>query len=137
MEAIAKLNQNRGSARKARLVADAIRGLDVSEAYNRLTFLNKGASEAIQKLLVSAIKNWEEKNEESSTNHDLYIKTITVDGAGMMKRFRPAPHGRAHRIRKRFNHVTIIVDSREPVGQSNYDELSAAAGDLEGQFEEE
>ena len=115
MEAIAKLRNNRGSARKARLVADLVRNKNVEKAFAILDFTNKGATEPIKKLLRSAVANWENKNAGlSAEDNDLYIKTITVDSGATMKRFRPAPMGRAYRIRKRLCHITIVVDSKVP-----------------------
>jgi len=120
MEAIAKLNNNRGSARKARLVADLIRGKDVYEALNILHFSSKHASSKMEKLLGSAINNWEQKNEGlKPEDSDLFVKVIKVDGGKMQKRFQPAPFGRAHRIRKRSNHITIIVASRKLMQAEN------------------
>ncbi len=111
MEAVAKLRNYPSSPRKMRLVADLVRGKDVSEALSILKFTRKHSARPLEKLLVSAIANWENKNGLSASD-DLYVKTIQVDGARMLKRFRPAPYGRAHRIRKRSNHVTIVVDAR-------------------------
>ena len=105
---VAKLNGCPTSPRKMRLVADLIRGLEVEKALNILKFNPKEASINLEKLLLSAIANWQAKNEDASIEDaGLFIKTITVDGAGMLKRLRPAPQGRAHRIRKRSNHVTL------------------------------
>jgi large subunit ribosomal protein L22 len=105
---VAKLNGCPTSPRKMRLVADLIRGLEVEKALNILRFNSKEASINLEKLLLSAIANWQAKNEdESIEDAGLFIKTITVDSAGMLKRLRPAPQGRAHRIRKRSNHVTL------------------------------
>ena len=102
------------SARKMRLVADLVRGKDVEEALNILRFTKKEAGEWIEKVLLSAIANWEYKtnNTESADDYDLYIKEIFSDQGTMLKRFRPAPHGRAHRIRKHTNHLTIVVENR-------------------------
>jgi large subunit ribosomal protein L22 len=113
MEAVAKLNNCPTSPRKMRLVVDLIRGKKVEEAFNTLRFNNKKESaHRVEKLLRSAIANWEQKNTGSrAENSELYVKTIFVDGGAMMKRVLPAPQGRAHRIRKRSNHVTLIVDS--------------------------
>jgi large subunit ribosomal protein L22 len=113
MEAVAKLNNCPTSPRKMRLVVDLIRGKKVEEAFNTLRFNNKKESaHRVEKLLRSAIANWVQNNDGSrAENNDLYIKTIFVDGGAMMKRVLPAPQGRAHRIRKRSNHVTLIVDS--------------------------
>ncbi|WKN42258.1 50S ribosomal protein L22 [Tunicatimonas pelagia] len=112
MEAVAKLRNEPTSARKMRLVADMIRGRNVYEALNILKFEPKSGAAKLEKLLVSAIANWQELNEdERSDEADLYVKEIRVDGARILKRLRPAPQGRAHRIRKRSNHVTLIIDS--------------------------
>ena len=113
MEAIAKLNNVPTSPRKMRLVADMVRGRDVFDALNILKFEPKYGAEKIEKLLFSAISNWEVKNEgDRPEEADLYIKEIRVDVGRSLKRLRPAPQGRAHRILKRSNHVTIIIDSR-------------------------
>ena len=117
MEAVAKLNNCPTSPRKMRLVVDMVRGMDVEKALNALRFTPKEASIRVEKLLLSAIANWEQKNAgERVEDNDLYIKLASVDGGRSLKRFRPAPHGRAHRIRKRSNHVTIVVDSRNATG---------------------
>lgn len=102
------------SARKMRLVVDIIRGKNVDEALNILRYTKKEAATWVEKLVLSAIANWEYKlgGAESADDYDLFIKIAYVDEAGMLKRFRPAPHGRAHRIRKRSNHVTIVVENR-------------------------
>ena len=100
--------------RKMRLVADLIRGEEVLKALDILKYNPKEASGRLEKLLKSAIANWETKNEgERPEDHFLYIKEIRVDSAGMLKRYRPAPQGRAHRIRKRSNHVTLYIDSKD------------------------
>lgn len=113
MEAVAKLKNTRGSARKSRLLADLIRGKDVYDALNILKFNPKAASEKMEKLLLSAINNWEQANEGlRAEDSDLFLKQIFVDGGTVMKRWQPAPFGRAHRIRKRNCHITIIIDSR-------------------------
>jgi len=114
MEAIAKLNNCPTSPRKMRLLADLVRGKRVGEAMNILRFNNKKeSSHRLDKLLRSAIANWEQKNEGADVEGaQLYVKTIFVDGSAMMKRVRPAPQGRAYRIRKRSNHVTLVVDSK-------------------------
>lgn len=107
---IAKLNNCPTSPRKMRLVADQVRGKDVNKALSILKFSHKQASLRLEKLLLSAINNWQQKNPDTDVeNEQLYIKEIKVDGAGMLKRLRPAPQGRAHRIRKRSNHVTMIL----------------------------
>ena len=117
MEAVARLRNCPMSARKMRLVVDMIRGKRVDEALSILRYTNKEASNKLEKLLMSAIANWEFKTEmlESADDYDLVINEIFVDEAGMLKRFRPAPHGRAHRIRKRMNHVTLKVLNRVPL----------------------
>lgn len=107
---MAKLNNCPTSPRKMRLVADQVRGKDVNKALSILKFSHKQASLRLEKLLLSAINNWQQKNPDTDVeNEQLYIKEIKVDGAGMLKRLRPAPQGRAHRIRKRSNHVTMIL----------------------------
>ena len=115
MEARAKLSNCPMSARKMRLVVDNIRGKRVEEALDILRFTKKEAAEWLEKTLLSAVANWEYKLEgrESADDYGLYIKTALVDEGTMLKRFRPAPHGRAHRIRKRTNHVTLVVENRK------------------------
>ena len=109
--AIAQLKKSPISPRKMRLAADLIRGVEVNKALNILQFSNKDAAKSIEKLLRSAIANWEQKNEEADiTDENLIVSKIEVGGGAMLKRIQPAPQGRAHRIRKRSNHVTIIVD---------------------------
>ena len=107
----AKLKNVPSSPRKMRLVADMVRGVEVFKALGLLHFSNKQAAVDVEKLLKSAISNWEQKNGKKAENGELYIKTITVDCAPMLKRLRPAPQGRAYRIRKRSNHVTLLVDT--------------------------
>lgn len=116
MEAVAKLRNTKGSPRKARLVIDQIRGMDVDEALSVLKFSNKHVAAKIEKLLESAINNWTQKNEGfRPEDSDLYVKRAFVDGGPVLKRFQPAPFGRAYRIRKRTSHITLIVDSRQPI----------------------
>ena len=104
------------SPRKMRLVVDMVRGMEVNRALDVLKFSPKDASKRVEKLLMSAIANWQTKNEGTRLeDSDLYVKTITVDSGRMLKRLRPAAQGRAHRVRKRSNHVTIFVDSRNEV----------------------
>jgi large subunit ribosomal protein L22 len=98
------------SPRKMRYVADMVRGMEVFKALGVLKFANKEAASRVEKLLLSAISNWEQKNERKAEAGELFIKTITVDEGAMLKRLRPAPQGRGHRIRKRSNHVTIVLD---------------------------
>lgn len=105
------------SPRKMRLVADLIRGVRVNQALNILKYEPKVGAEKLEKLLLSAISNWSAKNsEEKLEEADLFVKDIFVDGGRILKRLRPAPQGRAHRIRKRSNHVTLVVDSLKKVG---------------------
>ncbi len=113
MEAIARLKNVPVSARKMRYVVDSIRGKSVDEALNILKFSKREASDWLEKLVLSAVSNWENKLDMAygADEYGLVIKTAYVDEAGMLKRFRPAPHGRAHRIRKRSNHVTIVVEN--------------------------
>ena len=96
-----------------RLVADMVRGKEVFKALGLLKFSNKEAAAKVEKLLRSAIANWEQKNERKAENGELYVKTIFVDCAPMLKRLRTAPQGRGYRIRKRSNHVTLFVDTIE------------------------
>jgi len=111
--AFAKLNNCPTSPRKMRLVADQIRGVEVEKALQILKFSPKEASRNLEKLLLSAIANWQAKNEDASIEDaGLFVQTICVDSAGMLKRLRPAPQGRAHRIRKRSNHVTLELGSK-------------------------
>lgn len=108
--AFAKLNNCPTSPRKMRLVADLVRGEKVERALHILKFSTKDASKSLEKLLLSAIANWQAKNEDASIEDaELFIREIRVDGGSMLKRLRPAPQGRAHRIRKRSNHVTIVL----------------------------
>ena len=108
--AFAKLNNCPTSPRKMRLVADLVRGEKVENALSILKFNSKEASGKLEKLLLSAIANWQSKNEEANIEEaELVVKEIRVDSGAMLKRLRPAPQGRAHRIRKRSNHVTLVV----------------------------
>nr|WP_298002354.1 50S ribosomal protein L22 [uncultured Flavobacterium sp.] len=117
--AFAKLNNCPTSPRKMRLVADLVRGQKVENALNILKFNTKEASGRIEKLLLSAIANWQTKNADANIEEaELFVKEIRVDGGAMLKRLRPAPQGRAHRIRKRSNHVTIVLGSNNNT-QSN------------------
>ncbi len=111
--AFAKLNNCPTSPRKMRLVADQIRGEGISNALSILKFSPKEASGRLEKLLVSAIANWQSKNENANIDAaQLFVKEIRVDGGSMLKRIRTAPQGRAHRIRKRSNHVTLVLSSK-------------------------
>ena len=106
------------SPRKMRLVADMIRGMEVNTALDVLKFSSKEASRKVEKLLLSAIANWQAKNEGVRLEEsNLYVSKIFVDSGRMLKRIQPAPQGRAHRIRKRSNHVTIYLDSKNPVNE--------------------
>ena len=108
--AFAKLNNCPTSPRKMRLVADLVRGEKAEKALQILRFSQKEASRRLEKLVMSAIANWQAKNEDADVEQaELIVKEIRVDGGSMLKRLRPAPQGRAHRIRKRSNHVTIVV----------------------------
>lgn len=110
---MARLVNNPTSPRKTRIMADVIRGKDVDYAMNVLKFSRRESSEKLLKLLKSAVANWQVKNEgQRMEDAQLYVKTIMVDGGRMLKRIRTAPQGRANRIRKRSNHITIIVGSR-------------------------
>lgn len=109
--AFAKLTNIPSSPRKMRLVADMVRGVEVFRALGLLKFSNKDAAAQLEKLLRSAVANWEAKNDQKAENGMLRISTITVGCAPMLKRLRPAPQGRGYRIRKRANHVTLIVDT--------------------------
>ncbi len=111
------LKNNPTSPRKARYVADLVRGMDVEKAINTLHYSTKHPARVIEKLLISAVNNWKQANagqrEEDSA---LFVKEIFVDGGTTIKRFLPAPHGRAYKMRKRSNHITIVVDSRTGAG---------------------
>lgn len=111
--AFAKLNNCPTSPRKMRLVADLVRGLEVEKALAILKFNPKHASARLEKLLLSAIANWQAKNEGADLEQaQLFIKEIRVDAGAMLKRLSPAPQGRAHRIRKRSNHVTLVLGAK-------------------------
>jgi large subunit ribosomal protein L22 len=111
--AFAKLNNCPTSPRKMRLIADLIRGMDADRALAELKLNPKEASARMEKLLLSALANWEAKNEgKRMDENNLYVSEVTVDSGRMLKRVQPAPQGRAHRVRKRSNHVTLVVDSR-------------------------
>jgi large subunit ribosomal protein L22 len=111
---VAALNNCPTSPRKMRLVTDMIRGQKVNKALGMLRYSPKDASNKVEKLLLSAIANWQIKNEgKRIEDSNLYIKEVFVDSGRILKRLRPAPQGRAHRIRKRSNHVTIVLDSKE------------------------
>ncbi len=112
--AFAKLRNCPTSPRKMRLVADMIRGMDADKALFVLKFSQKDAAQRMEKLLQSAIANWEVKFDSTfDVDSGLFIKEVYVDSARMLKRLQPAPQGRAHRIRKRSNHVTMVLDTRQ------------------------
>jgi large subunit ribosomal protein L22 len=113
MEAVAKLNNYPTGPRKMRLIADVIRGMEVEKALAILEFHPHHNAVPLAKLLKSAINNWEQKNSgESAADSNLVVKTVFVDGGRTLKRMRPAPQGRGYRVRKRSNHVTLIVDTK-------------------------
>jgi len=126
MEAVAKLRNCPMSARKMRLVVDLIRGKGVNEALDILAYTNKEAATWLEKVVLSAIANWENKLDftESADDFDLYIKEARSDQGAMLKRFRPAPHGRAHRIRKHSNHITIVVENQIPLEDEKVDPVT-------------
>ena len=128
MEAVAKLNNYPTSPRKMRLLADLIRGLEVEKALGILQFNPKHPAVPMYKLLKSAINNWEQKNtDEKVEDAGLVVKTIMVDCGRVIKRMRPAPQGRGYRVRKRSNHVTIIVDSSDNGSASSVKKVKAEA----------
>lgn len=113
----ARLTDCPTSPRKMRLVADMIRGKKVENAINMLKFSTKEAAERMRKVLLSALSNWQAKNEGARIEEaDLFVREVFVDSARQLKRLRPAPQGRGHRIRKRSNHITLILDTKVPVG---------------------
>ena len=111
--AIAKLSNSPHSPRKTRVVADLIRGKEVMRALNILKYNTKAPAARLEKLVQAAIANWEAKTGNKIDEGKAYVKTITVDSARMVKRLRPAPQGRGYRIRKRSNHVTVVIDNIE------------------------
>ncbi len=116
MEAVAKLKNVPTSPRKMRLVVDIIRGLEVTKALNILKFQPNHAAKTVEKVLLSAIANWQQKNEGADLESlNLYVKTVFVGQGATLKRLSPAPQGRAHRIRKRSNHITLVVAEMENV----------------------
>ena len=115
----AKLRNVPSSPRKMRLVVDMIRGMKVFRALGVLKFSNKDAATPVEKLLRSAIANWEQKNERKAESGELFVTSVHVDGAATLKRMRPAPQGRGYRIRKRSNHVTLFVDTRNVEADAN------------------
>lgn len=116
MEAVAKLRNNKIAPRKMRLVVDTIRGERVGKALDILRFQSKAGAPYVEKLLLSAIANWEVKNPDMDLEDaDLFVKTVYVNEGRTLKRFQPAPQGRAHRIRKRSCHITLVVDAANDV----------------------
>lgn len=111
-EYVAELCNVPTSPRKMRLVADLVRGMEVERALHTLKFTSKEAAGRVEKLLLSAISNWEQKTGETDSSA-LVVKEIHVDGGRMLKRLQTAPQGRAHRVRKRSNHVTLVIDSKK------------------------
>jgi large subunit ribosomal protein L22 len=109
----AKLNNSDIATRKMRMVVDLVRGMDVEKALNVLKFTSKAGAGPVRKLLLSAIANWEAKHEGRAAEGGLIIKTAFVNAGRQLKRFQPAPQGRAHRIRKRSNHVTLILGTKQ------------------------
>ena len=122
MQAIAKLKNLPISPRKVRLVANLVRGVSATKGLAILKHTPKKCAIHLEKLLLSAISNWEQTNKDTDLeNADLTIKAIWVDSAGMLKRLRPAPQGRAHRIRKRASHITLIVDAKQSLAYDDTD----------------
>jgi large subunit ribosomal protein L22 len=131
MEATAKLRNYPTSPRKMRLLADLIRGQRVEKALAELEFNPKHPAQPLRKLVLSAINNWKQKN-EGGDESELIVKTIFVDGARTLKRMRPAPQGRGYRVRKRSNHVTVIVDIKGAKMQVQPLEEEVEETDVEG-----
>lgn len=128
MEAVARLKNVPTSPRKMRLVAGLVRGKSVSHALGVLKFDTHSGAPRLEKLLLSALSNWQQANEDARIEDaNLYVKEIFVDGGKMLKRLRPAPQGRGHRIRKRSNHVTIIIDSKPEEEESRESKKSNTA----------
>jgi large subunit ribosomal protein L22 len=111
---IAKLNNCPTSPRKMRLVADVIRGLEANKALDILQYTRKEAAKTLEKLLRSAIANFEQKSNERAEDSQLFVKEVFVDGGRALKRIQAAPQGRAHRLRKRSNHITLVLDTKNP-----------------------
>ena len=115
----AKLNDVPSSPRKMRLVVDMIRGMEVNRALGTLRYSNKAASKDVEKVLRSAIANWEQKNERKAEAGELFVSKVFVDEGVTLKRLRPAPQGRGYRIRKRSNHVSLFVDTKAGIANTN------------------
>jgi len=118
LQAIAKLRNCHMSARKMRLSADLVRGLPITKALGIMKFTRKEGAKFLYKILLSAVANWNVKSNEDAEEYDLFVKAIWVDQGTQLKRFQPAPHGRAHRIRKHSCHVTLVVENRLPLSTS-------------------
>ncbi len=129
MEAVAKLNNNPTSDRKMRLIADLIRGKKVEDALTILKFSKQEASNKLEKLLKSAINNWQQKNDARPEDNELIVKEIFVNQGRSLKRFLPAPQGRAYRVRKRSNHVTVKVDSKVSAAALPAEETAEVSAD--------
>lgn len=115
----AKLNEVPSSPRKMRYVVDMIRGMEVNRALGTLRFSNKAASKDVEKVLRSAIANWEQKNERKAEAGELFVSSVSVDCGASLKRLRPAPQGRGYRIRKRSNHITLFVEAKPAASNNN------------------
>lgn len=115
VQAIAKLRNCHMSARKMRLSADLVRGIPVTKALGIMKFTRKEGAKFLYKILLSAIANWSVKTQQDADEYDLFVKAIWVDQGTQLKRFQPAPHGRAHRIRKHSCHVTLVVENHLPI----------------------
>lgn len=118
----AKLNNVPSSPRKMRYVVDLIRGMEVNRALGTLRFSNKAASKDVEKVLRSAIANWEQKNERKAEAGELFVSQVFVDEGATLKRLRPAPQGRGYRIRKRSNHITLFVDTKPATSTNDKEE---------------
>ena len=124
VQAVAKLKNCHMSARKMRLSADLVRGLPITKALGIMKFTSKEGARFLYKILLSAVANWNVKSQEDADEYDLFVKAVWVDQGTQLKRFQPAPHGRAHRIRKHSCHVTLVVENRLPL-QSTSDVIDA------------
>lgn len=135
-QAKAILRNHPTSPRKMRYVVDAIRGLEVEKALDVLRFSTKHSSTAVERLLVSAINNWKQANEGARVEDaELFVKEVFVDAGTIIKRFLPAPHGRAYKMKKRSNHVTLIVDARNQTQQTKEEATSADESPMENNEE--
>jgi large subunit ribosomal protein L22 len=134
VQAISKLRNCQMSARKMRLSADLLRGLSVTKALGISKFTRKEGAKFLYKMLLSSLANWSVKTKEDAVDFDLYVKAIWVDQGTQLKRFQPAPHGRAHRIRKHSCHVTIVVENKLPLSNEEVvlTETSSINSDING-----